>query len=76
MATMETHVPAQPTAHVDTFARDRLPPPELLPFIDYSGLPDLAYPPRLNCAVELLDRMADAGKPWATPAATASAWTR
>jgi 2-aminobenzoate-CoA ligase len=61
MATMETHVPAQPTAHVDTFARDHLPPPELLPFIDYSGLPDLAYPPRLNCATELLDRMADAG---------------
>ncbi|HEU0299407.1 MAG TPA: AMP-binding protein [Longimicrobium sp.] len=61
MATMETHVPTQPSAHVDTFARDHLPPPELLPFIDCSGLADLAYPPRLNCAVELLDRMADAG---------------
>jgi 2-aminobenzoate-CoA ligase len=62
MATMETHVPAQPTAHVDTFARDHLPPPDLLPVIDCSGLPgDLSYPPRLNCAVELLDRMADAG---------------
>jgi 2-aminobenzoate-CoA ligase len=62
MATMEIHAPAAPTAHVDTFARDHLPPPELLPFIDDSLLPDdLSYPPRLNCAVELLDRMADAG---------------
>ncbi|HEV3050344.1 MAG TPA: benzoate-CoA ligase family protein [Longimicrobium sp.] len=62
MATMEAHVPAQPTAHVDTFARDHLPPPELLPVIDLSGLPgELDYPPRLNCAVELLDRMAEAG---------------
>jgi 2-aminobenzoate-CoA ligase len=61
MATMEAHVSAQPTAHVDTFARDHLPPPELLPVIDHSGLPELTYPPRLNCAVELLDRMADAG---------------
>jgi 2-aminobenzoate-CoA ligase len=62
MATMEAHVPAQPTAYVDTFARDHLPPPELLPVIDFSGLPgELDYPPRLNCAVELLDRMAEAG---------------
>jgi 2-aminobenzoate-CoA ligase len=61
MATMETHVPAQPSAYQDTFARDHLPPPELLPFIDLSGLPELAYPPRLNCAAELVDRMADAG---------------
>ncbi|HEY0017622.1 MAG TPA: AMP-binding protein [Longimicrobium sp.] len=62
MATMETHAPAQPTAYADTFARDHVPPPELLPFIDCSALPgDLAYPPRLNCAVELLDRMANSG---------------
>jgi 2-aminobenzoate-CoA ligase len=42
------------TAHVDTFARDNLPPraqwPELL-----FELPELAYPERLNCATELLD---------------------
>jgi 2-aminobenzoate-CoA ligase len=44
------------TAHVDTFARDHLPPPELWPRMDDSALPELAYPPRLNCAVELLDR--------------------
>jgi 2-aminobenzoate-CoA ligase len=39
----------------DTFARDNLPPPELWPDID---LGDLGYPARLNCAVELVDRMA------------------
>ena len=61
MATMETHVPAEPTAHADTFARDHLPPRALWPVMDYGGVPELAYPTRLNCAVELLDRMADAG---------------
>jgi 2-aminobenzoate-CoA ligase len=61
MATMETHVPAEPSAHADTFARDHLPPRELWPAMDDGGLPGLAYPPRLNCAVELLDRTADAG---------------
>ncbi|HEX4935230.1 MAG TPA: AMP-binding protein [Gemmatimonadaceae bacterium] len=44
-----------PTAHVDTFARDNLPPRELWPRMDYSGIPELAYPDRLNCAAELLD---------------------
>ncbi|HEX6042302.1 MAG TPA: AMP-binding protein [Longimicrobium sp.] len=61
MATMETHVPAEPSAHLDTFARDHLPPRELWPVLDLSGLPELAYPPRLNCAVELLDRTSAAG---------------
>jgi 2-aminobenzoate-CoA ligase len=49
------------SAHVDSFARDHLPPAELWPTLDYSGLPELAYPPRLNCAAELLDRMVEAG---------------
>ncbi|HEV2130476.1 MAG TPA: AMP-binding protein [Longimicrobiaceae bacterium] len=49
----------EPTAHRDSFARDHLPPRELWPEIDYSGIPELAYPPRLNAAVELLDRMAE-----------------
>jgi 2-aminobenzoate-CoA ligase len=44
------------TAHVDTFARDHLPPRELWPEMDHSALPELAYPERLNCAAELLDR--------------------
>ena len=43
------------TAHLDTFARDNLPPrgewPELL-----FELPELQYPARLNCATELLDK--------------------
>jgi 2-aminobenzoate-CoA ligase len=45
------------TAYTDTFARDNLPPcaawPELL-----FELPELQYPERLNCTVELLDKMA------------------
>jgi len=50
----------EPTAHTDTFILDNLPPEELWPEMDYSVLPELAaYPPRLNAAVELLDRMAE-----------------
>jgi len=45
------------TAHKDTFARDNLPPEELWPEFDFSGLPELAaYPDRMNAAVELLDK--------------------
>src|SRR5216117_4149193 len=48
------------TAHIDTFARDNLPPrgqwPELL-----FELPELRYPERLNCASELLDRAIERG---------------
>jgi 2-aminobenzoate-CoA ligase len=52
----------EPSAHVDTFCRDALPPPELLPDLRYDTLPELAaYPHRLNCAVELLDKMVEAG---------------
>jgi len=47
---------ASSTAHVDTFARDHLPPRELWPVLDLETLPELAYPARLNCAAELLDR--------------------
>jgi 2-aminobenzoate-CoA ligase len=44
-----------PTAHVDTFARDRLPPRDLWPRMDYASVPELnVYPPRINAAVELL----------------------
>ena len=48
------------TAHVDTFARDRLPPRDQWPEI-LLELPELRYPARLNCAVELLDRRVAAG---------------
>src|SRR5689334_7923829 len=47
-----------PSAHRDSFARDHLPPVELWPVMDVSGL---AYPKRLNAAVELLDRMIERG---------------
>ncbi len=50
------------SAHVDTFCRDNLPPRELWPDMDYTRLPELAaYPPRLNCAAELLDRAVERG---------------
>ena len=48
------------TAHVDTFARDNLPPPDELPEFFFE-LPELRYPARMNCAAELLDRMVAAG---------------
>ncbi len=48
------------TAHVDTFARDNLPPPDELPEVFFE-LPELRYPARLNCAAELLDKMVAAG---------------
>ncbi|GAA3933570.1 aminobenozate:CoA ligase AmbL [Streptomyces gulbargensis] len=44
-----------PSAHLDTFARDHLPPPERWPRLLFE-LPELAYPERLNCGTELLDR--------------------
>jgi 2-aminobenzoate-CoA ligase len=47
------------TAHVDTFARDNLPPRSAWP--DFINLDRLGYPPRFNCAVELLDRAVDEG---------------
>src|SRR5215469_11892616 len=48
-----------PSAHVDTFCRDRLPPDELWPELRFS-LPALRYPERLNAAAVLLDATADA----------------
>lgn len=45
------------TAHIDTFVHDNLPPKERWPELSFEGIPELAYPERLNCAVELLDRM-------------------
>jgi 2-aminobenzoate-CoA ligase len=46
-----------PSAHVDTFCRDRLPPPDQWPGFRFD-LPELDYPERLNCAAELLDATA------------------
>ena len=43
-----------PSAHLDTFCRDHLPPPDQWPEFRFD-LPELNYPERLNCAAELLD---------------------
>ncbi|MCZ7434151.1 AMP-binding protein [Streptomyces sp. WMMC1477] len=43
------------SAHVDTFARDHLPPPEQWPRLLLEGGPTAHYPERLNCGFELLD---------------------
>jgi 2-aminobenzoate-CoA ligase len=43
-----------PSAHVDTFARDNLPPADQWPEFVFD-LPELRYPDRLNSATELLD---------------------
>ncbi|MGH7718456.1 MAG: benzoate-CoA ligase family protein [Gemmatimonadaceae bacterium] len=51
----------EPSGYSDSFARDSLPPREQWPEMSYVSLPELAYPGRLNCAVELLDRMVDSG---------------
>jgi len=45
------------SAYLDTFARDNLPPPAQWPQLLFE-LPELQYADRLNCVVELLDRMA------------------
>lgn len=42
------------TAHVDTFAHDRLPPRDQWPEFIFE-LPELRYPERVNCGVRLLD---------------------
>ena len=55
------------TAHVDTFARDNLPPKVLWPELLFE-LPELQYPMRLNCATELLDKPVTRGGAAAGPA--------
>ncbi|MCC5989013.1 MAG: benzoate-CoA ligase family protein [Pararhodobacter sp.] len=47
-----------PSAHVDSFARDNLPPADLWPVLKQDGL---NYPEYLNAAVELTDRMVEQG---------------
>ncbi|MDR3065405.1 MAG: benzoate-CoA ligase family protein [Comamonas sp.] len=49
------------TAHIDTFAADNLPPAELQPEFLFE-LPELQFPQRLNCAMELLDRHVAQGR--------------
>ena len=47
-----------PSAYPDTFCRDNLPPADSWPEMPIL-LPELHYPERLNCAVELLDHTID-----------------
>jgi 2-aminobenzoate-CoA ligase len=49
-----------PTAHVDTFARDNLPPAEQWPDL-LLDRQEFQYPEYLNVAVELTDRMVEKG---------------
>jgi 2-aminobenzoate-CoA ligase len=50
-----------PSAHIDTFAHDHLPPPEQQPEFLFE-LPELQFPAQLNCATELLDRHVREGR--------------
>ena len=49
------------SAHVDTFARDNLPPRELWPDFVFSR-PEFQYPPRLNCVTRFVDRWVEEGR--------------
>jgi len=49
------------TAHIDTYARDHLPPPDQLPEFIFE-LPELQFAEQLNCASELLDRHVAEGR--------------
>ncbi|MFI5085012.1 MAG: AMP-binding protein [Actinomycetales bacterium] len=43
-----------PSAHLDTFTRDHLPPADSWPALEFT-LPELQYPERLNAAAVLID---------------------
>jgi len=48
------------SAHIDTFARDNLPPQDLWPQFIFTQ-PELQFPEQLNCATELLDKQVARG---------------
>src|SRR5438067_3943362 len=52
---MKTH-----SAHLDTFARDHLPPHDLWPRFIFTRS-ELQYPERINCVVQFLDRWVEPG---------------
>lgn len=54
------NAPLAPSAHVDTFARDNLPPPDRWPDLILER-PEFRYPEQLNVAVELTDRNVEKG---------------
>ena len=49
------------SGHVDTFARDNLPPREQWPEFRFT-LPELRYPERLNCVTEFVDKWVAGGE--------------
>jgi 2-aminobenzoate-CoA ligase len=49
------------SAHIDSFVRDRVPPPGQLPRLLFD-LPTLRFGAQLNCASELLDRWVNQGE--------------
>src|SRR5262245_39682817 len=59
-ADMTRSIKLGPSAHVDTFTRDNLPPFDQWPDI-LLDRPEFQYPERLNAAVELTDRMVERG---------------
>ena len=61
MSTSSSTVAGAATAHLDTFARERLPRPQQMPDLLFE-LPGLQFGPRLNCAGELLDRWVAEGQ--------------
>src|SRR4029453_7081151 len=60
-----------PSAHVDTFCRDSLPPANQWPDLRFT-LPELHYPDRLNCAEALLSGAGAARRGLVWPGGT---WT-
>ncbi len=49
------------SAHIDTFARDHLPPPEQMPEFLFT-VPEVRYPERLNCVTAFVDQWVAAGE--------------
>ncbi|NYT36182.1 2-aminobenzoate-CoA ligase [Allopusillimonas soli] len=50
------------SGHIDTYARDHLPPEGDWPELLLDGNPDVDYPARLNCAVALVDDLVAQGQ--------------
>ena len=46
----------------DPFVQEKLPPKDMWPKRDWSGVPELTYPDRFNAAARLLDRWIESGQ--------------
>ena len=55
------NAPLSASSHLDTFTRDRLPPPEQWPLFVFDQ-PELHYPDFLNVTLELVDRHVQEGR--------------